>query len=125
MSSNGAAIRLTKAVEDIRKERVVDPLSAILNAKLRTIALAAQTHPHISVMRSEFDRVGQKISGYLLQPVRIARNDDPRIQFLVHHNGFGLCGRMYAVGGVRDDRSQLGRPEIKPERAGNNSRHIQ
>src|SRR5262245_59039255 len=115
MSSNGAAVRLTKAVKDMRKERALDSLSAILNAKLRTIALAVQTHPYISVLRSEFDRVGQKISGYLQQPVRITCNDDARIQFLVHHDGFGLCGRMYAIGSVFDETGQFGRSEIKPE----------
>src|SRR5215813_10787571 len=125
MSSNGAAIRLSKAVKDMRKESAIDSLSAILNAKLRTIALAVQTDPHISVLRSKFDRVGQKISGYLQQPVRITQNDDARIQFLVHHDGLGLFGRMYAVGSVFDGRGQFGRSEIKPERAGNNSRHIQ
>src|SRR5262249_37890441 len=97
------------------KESIALSFRMSLTAKLRTIALAVQTHAHISVLRSKFDRVGQKISGYLQQPVRITQNDDARIQFLVHHDGFGLCGRMYAVGSVFDETGQFGRSEIKPE----------
>src|SRR5262249_32653150 len=115
MPPNGAAIRLSKAVKDMRKESGIDSLSAILDAKLRVRTLAVQSHPHISVLRSELDRVGQKISGYLEPSVRIARNHDARIQFLVHHDGSGLCGRVYAVNSVFEDRSQFGRPETEPE----------
>ena len=79
MPADAAAVRLSKAIKDIRKESVFDSLSAVLHAKLRMKAGAMQTYPYIPAAGSELDRVAHEVPDHLLQAMGIAENQAVRL----------------------------------------------
>ncbi len=73
-----AAIALAKAVEDIRKEIRLDPLSRITDENLDVRADPLQLDLDPAALWRELHRVAQEVPHDLLQPVGIAADRPPR-----------------------------------------------
>src|SRR5437879_4925495 len=72
------AIALAKAVEDIRKEIRLDPLSRITDENLDVRADPLQLDLDPAALWRELHRVAQEVPHDLLQPVGIAADRPPR-----------------------------------------------
>ena len=112
MGARDAAVLLPKTIEDVRKERGIDAAPGVAHTDLRDAVLRAEAGLDAPPLRREFDGVRQQIPHGLLQPIRIAQEEDWTL-FGEHVQVKALTLRAgtHDVSGAEDDLDQIRRAQ--------------
>src|SRR5205085_1134601 len=121
-----AAVALTEALEDQRKELAADALAGVGDGDAHGVALRLiGANGDRAARRRELHRVGKKVPDYLLQALGVAGGDavDAR-EVEVQRDPFRGDARPHRVDGGLDDALQVHRRDVELQLPGDDARDV-
>src|SRR5437870_11661092 len=113
MRSRARAVRLPKALEDVRQDLRGDALSRIAHHDLDVRVDELQLHLDSAALRGELHRVREQGPYDLLEPGRIADGRPrPRVEHFLEPDLFRLGGRPDGIERAVDHGVELDRPDV-------------
>ena len=125
MRSGGSRVRLSKTVEDVRKETLVDADAGVRDDQLVHVCAPVHGEGHGPAGRRELHGVREQVPDHLLQPVRIAGGRRRRRESRARSSPRALRRPAGSSRRRARDRDEINRPHVQPQLARGDSRDLE